>query len=68
VKNRFQSLFSNSNLYRYSVVLREVTKPWLEWLLGMCALLGGVYTCSSLLENFVQASVRTIKRNLGKLS
>ena len=53
---------------RYSVVLREVTKPWLEWLLGMCALLGGVYTCSSLLENFVQASVRTIKRNLGKLS
>lgn len=50
------------------VVLREVTKPKLEWLLGMCALLGGIYTCSSLLENAVQASVRTIKRNVGKLS
>lgn len=51
-----------------SVVLREITKPRLEWALGMCALLGGVYTCSSLLENVVQTSVRTIKRNVGKLS
>ena len=50
------------------VVLREVTKPKLEWLLGMCALLGGVYTCSTLLENVVQASVRTVKRNIGKLN
>ena len=49
-------------------MLRETTKPKLDWLLGMCALLGGVYTCSSLLENVVQASVRTIKRNIGKLS
>lgn len=50
------------------VELREITKPKLEWLLGMCALLGGVYTCSGVLENVVQASVRTIKKNLGKLS
>ena len=51
-----------------SVVLKEVTKPLLDWILGMCALLGGVYTCAGLLETFLQTSVCAMKRRVGKHS
>ena len=51
-----------------SVVLKEVKKPLLDWILGMCALLGGVYTCAGLLETFLQSSVCAVKRRVGKIS
>ena len=50
------------------VVLREETKPVLDWTLGMCALMGGVYTCSGLLEAFISNGVSVVKRRVGKMA
>ena len=48
------------------VVLRETRKPALDSLLGCCAILGGVYTCSVLLEGLLQTVHANVKRALGK--
>jgi hypothetical protein len=37
------------------VFIEESRKPLLDSFLGMCAILGGVYTCSVMLEALLQA-------------
>jgi acyl-coenzyme A thioesterase 9 len=48
------------------VVLRETKKPILDWTLGVCALVGGVYTCSGLLTSLLETGAREVKRRIGK--
>ena len=50
------------------VVTREVRKPTLEWLLGVCAIIGGVYTCSGLLSAVLENGAAAVKRRVGKAS
>jgi acyl-coenzyme A thioesterase 9 len=48
------------------VVVRETKKPFLDWCLGVCALIGGVYTCSGLLTAALENGAGAVKRRLGK--
>jgi hypothetical protein len=48
------------------VVIEETRKPWLDSLLGMCAILGGVYTVFHILEGLLQTAHATVKRAAGK--
>ena len=48
------------------VTLQETRKPLLESLLGMCAILGGVYTCSVMLESLLQTLHANVKKAVGK--
>ena len=48
------------------VVLEETRKPWLESLLGLCAIVGGTYTVFHILEGLLQALHATVKRAAGK--
>lgn len=50
------------------VVSRETKRPMTEWLLGLCAWVGGVYTVSGLLSALVENSFRAVKRRVGKLA
>jgi hypothetical protein len=48
------------------VVSKETRKPLLDWSLGVCALVGGVYTCSGLLTAFLENGASAVKRRIGK--
>ena len=48
------------------VVIEEQRKPALDSILGMCAILGGVYTVFHILEGMLQAMHATVKRAAGK--
>jgi hypothetical protein len=48
------------------VVIEEARKPLLDSLLGMCAILGGVYTCSVMLESLLQTLHANVKKAVGK--
>ena len=48
------------------VVVRETKKPFLDWCLGVCALIGGVYTCSGLLTAALENGAGAVKRRSGK--
>jgi len=48
------------------VVVRETKKPFLDWCLGVCALIGGVYTCSGLLTAALENGASAVKRRIGK--
>lgn len=48
------------------VVTREVRKPFLEWVLGCAAILGGLCTCSVGIERALYSSTCALKRRLGK--
>ena len=48
------------------VVVRETKKPFLDWCLGLCALVGGVYTCSGLLTAALENGASAVKRRIGK--
>ena len=48
------------------VVVRETKKPFLDWCLGLCALVGGVYTCSGLLTAALERGAGAVKRRVGK--
>ena len=51
------------------VVTREFRKNFLEWILGCCAILGGVYTCVAITESVVFAGAKQLmKRRLRKQS
>jgi acyl-coenzyme A thioesterase 9 len=51
------------------VITREHRKNFLEWVLGCCAILGGVYTCAAIAESVVFASAKhLVKRRLRKQS
>ena len=50
------------------VVSRETRRPTTEWLLGLCAWVGGVYVVSGLLSALVERSLRAVKRRVGKLA
>jgi acyl-coenzyme A thioesterase 9 len=48
------------------VVVKETKKPFLDWCLGVCALVGGVYTCSGLLTAALENGASAVKRRIGK--
>ena len=48
------------------VLLEEARKPALDSFLGMCAILGGVFTCSVMLEAMLQALHANVKKAVGK--
>jgi len=50
------------------VITREIRKNFVEWLLGCCAILGGLYTCMMMMESVIYASAREMKRRLRKQS
>ena len=50
------------------VVVRETKKPFLDWCLGLCALVGGVYTCSGLLTAALERGAGAVKRRVGKMA
>jgi hypothetical protein len=48
------------------VFIEESRKPLLDSFLGMCAILGGVYTCSVMLEALLQMLHANVKKAVGK--
>jgi len=58
------SVVFSYDLSPMKVVVREEAKPWIEGFTSMCAILGGVYTCSVLLEGVLSAFVFGIAKKL----
>lgn len=50
------------------VIMEERRKPLLDSFLGMCAILGGVYTCSALLESLLQVRPARLARDASSSS
>ena len=48
------------------VVIEEKRRPLLDSVLGMCAIIGGVYTVFQIVEGLLQAMHATVKRATGK--
>ena len=52
------------DLSALKVVIREEAKPWIEGLTTMCAILGGVYTCSVLFEGLLSGIIGSLGKKL----
>ena len=51
------------------MVVKETRRPIIDGLVGMFAILGGVYTCFMLIEGLLQGAANKIKKQqVGKLT
>jgi len=57
----------NYDISPMQVVMKEQRKDALDWVLGVCAILGGVYTCIMIVESFLQGGVKVVKKSLKQL-
>jgi len=62
--NRFPEVVISYDISPLMVLVRQEGKPWIEGLTAMCAILGGVYTSSVIVEALLSGAISTLTKKM----